>query len=86
MAVGTQIFLGDYFDNFVNQQINSGKYTSKKEVITKALHLFEQQENNSKDLIDELKAGEKSGMMLNFDRKQELANLHIKYLKNEVQN
>jgi len=79
MITGTPILLGDYFENFVNQQIKSASYTSRSEVVTTALRLFEQHVNNSKNLIDELIVGEKSGMITDFDRKNELAKLHAKY-------
>lgn len=41
MAKNTSILLGDYFDNFIRQQIQSGKYSSASEVIRAALRLFE---------------------------------------------
>jgi hypothetical protein len=34
-------------------------------------------------LVNELQAGEKSGMISNFDREKALSNLHAKYLQNE---
>ena len=36
------------------------------------------------ELIKELKAGEESGMIADFDRNQALSNLHAKYLHNGV--
>ena len=41
MAKNTSILLGDYFDNFINQQIKSGKFTSASEVVRTALRMFE---------------------------------------------
>jgi len=48
------------------------------------LRLFEQEENKTKILVNELKAGEKSGMISNFDREKALSYLHAKYLHNEI--
>jgi Uncharacterised protein family (UPF0156). len=48
-------------------------------VIRTALRLFEQQENKTKILIKELEAGEKSGIISNFDREKELVKLHTKH-------
>ena len=79
MTTSSSILLGEYYENFINQQISSGFYSSKSEVLTTALRLFEQQLSNSKNLIDELIEGEKSGMMKDFDRNHELAKLHVKY-------
>ncbi len=45
MAKNTSIFLGDYFDNFINQQIKSGKYSSVSEVVRTALRMFEHEES-----------------------------------------
>jgi antitoxin ParD1/3/4 len=78
------VLLGEYYENFVNEQVISGRCSSVSEVIVTALRLFEQQENKTKNLINELKAGENSSMITDFDRKQVLAKLHEKYLCNEV--
>ncbi|MCT2561671.1 type II toxin-antitoxin system ParD family antitoxin [Chryseobacterium herbae] len=79
MAKNTSILLGDYFDNFISEQIKSGKYSSASEVIRNALRLFEYEESRKKELINELKKGEKSGFVENFDRKEFLKNLHQKH-------
>jgi len=68
MAKNTSILLGEYFDNFINMQVQSGKFATASEVVRTALRLFEQQENKVKILINELKEGEKSKMISDFDR------------------
>lgn len=75
----TSIHIGEYFEAYIKEQVRSGKFTSSGEVIRAALRLFEQEENKTKMLINELKAGEKSGMIADFDKKQMLTNLHAKY-------
>jgi antitoxin ParD1/3/4 len=84
MAKNTSILLGDYFDNFINHQIKSGRYASASEVVRAALRLFEQEESKKKELISELKKGEKSGFVQNFDRNIFLNNLHDKYITGEL--
>jgi len=79
MARNTSILLGDYFDNFINQQVKSGKYTSASEVIRAALRLFEHEETKKADLIKELKKGEQSGFIKDFDRETFLNTLHQKH-------
>ena len=59
MAKNTSILLGDYFDNFINAQVQSGRFSSASEVVRAALRLFEQEENQKKELVKELKKGEK---------------------------
>lgn len=85
MAKNTSILLGEYFDNFISDQVKSGKFASASEVVRTALRLFEQQENKTRILVTELKAGEKSGMISNFDKEKSLSHLHAKHLRNEIQ-
>ncbi len=80
MAKNTSILLGEYFDNFISQQIKTGKYTSASEVVRAALRLFENEESKKTELIKELKKGEKSGFVENFDRKSFLNSMHEKYV------
>lgn len=79
MAKNTSILLGDYFDNFINSQIKSGKYSSASEVVRAALRMFEHEETKKSELIKELKKGEKSGFSSNFSREDFKQNLHRKY-------
>ena len=86
MGKNTSILLGDYFENYVNEKLRTGKYSSVSEIVRTALRLLETEENKSKTLVNELKDGEKSGMVKNFDRDENLKTLHAKYLNNEIQN
>ena len=79
MAKNTSILLGDYFDEFINRQIKTGKYSSTSEVIRAALRLFEQEESKKEKLIQELKKGERSGFIKDFDRKTYLKNIHQRH-------
>lgn len=76
MAKNTSILLGEYFDNFINQQVKSGKYSSASEVVRTALRMFEHEETKKTELINELKKGEKSGFVKDFNRESFLNNLH----------
>jgi antitoxin ParD1/3/4 len=80
MAKNTSILLGDYFDNFINQQVSSGKFSSASEVVRAALRLFEEEETKKVELVNELKKGEKSGFVQNFDRDKFLKNIHQKHV------
>lgn len=82
MAKNTSILLGDHFDNFINHQIQSGRFSSASEVVRAALRLFEQEEKQRGELVKELKKGEKSGFAPKFDRKSFIKDLHGKHLKN----
>lgn len=79
MAKNTSILLGDYFDKFINEQIKTGKFSSASEVVRAALRMFEYEETKKSELIKELKKGEKSGFVKNFDRDKFLESIHQKY-------
>ena len=81
MARNTSILLGDYFEKFINEQISSGKYNSVSEVVRTALRVFEEKENSTKSLINELKIGEKSNKIKNFDRNKNLEQLNKNFQK-----
>lgn len=80
MSKNTSILLGDYFHEFIKKQVSSGKYTSASEVVRTALRMFEEEENKKKTLINELKKGEKSGFIEDFDKNEFLKSMHSKHL------
>ncbi len=84
MAKNTSILLGDYFNRFINSQVETGRFSSASEVVRTALRLFEQQETKKQELINALKEGEDSGFVENFDREKFLKQLHKKYISDEV--
>lgn len=84
MAKNTSILLGDYFDNFINDQVQSGRFSSASEVVRAALRLFEQEETQKNELVKELRKGERSGFVQKFDRKKFIKTLHSKHLTNEI--
>lgn len=79
MAKNTSILLGDYFDNFIRQQVQSGKFSSASEVVRAALRMFEYEETKKTELVKELKKGEKSGFVKDFNRDAFLSKLHQKH-------
>jgi antitoxin ParD1/3/4 len=79
MAKNTSILLGDYFENFINQQVKTGKFSSASEVVRAALRIFEFEEAKKAELINELKKGEKSGYVKKFSRESFLIKMHKKH-------
>lgn len=79
MAKNTSVLLGDYFDNFINRQVKAGKFSSASEVVRAALRMFEHEEAKKAELIKELKKGERSGFLSDFDRRAFLDDLHGKH-------
>lgn len=80
MAKNTSILLGDHFENFISDEISSGRFSSASEVIRTALRLLEIEEEKIKQLRKEIQVGIDSGMVENFDPEAHLASLHKKYL------
>lgn len=61
MAKSTSISLGDYFEGFIDRQIQSGRYGSASEVVRASLRLLEEYERKIGSLRQALIDGEKSG-------------------------
>lgn len=81
MGKNTSISLGAHFEDFINAEVASGKYSSASEVIRSALRLLESEEDKLKELRHALSEGENSGMIENFDANTHLAALHKKHLR-----
>lgn len=78
MGRNTSILLGDHFEEFINNEVSSGRYSSASEVVRTALRLLESEESKKKQLNSALAAGESSGFEKNFDPKDHLKKLHNK--------
>ncbi len=63
MAKNTSVTLGEHFDQFINQQLNSGRYGSASEVIRAGLRALEDQETKIINLRNMLVEGENSGVV-----------------------
>ena len=75
MSKNTSISLGDYFDEFVQNQISEGRYKNVSEVIRAGLRLLENEESKIAALKSAIQEGIDSGIAQNFDPKQHLENL-----------
>ena len=80
MGKNTSISLGNHFQEFISDEVKSGRYSSVSEVIRSALRLLETEEKKERELIKDLKVGEQSGFVENFDPKQNLNDLHRQHL------
>ncbi|MBB1274408.1 type II toxin-antitoxin system ParD family antitoxin [Psychromonas sp. SR45-3] len=61
MAKNTSVTLGDHFDQFISQQLRSGRYGSASEVLRAGLRVLEDQESKLQNLRNMLIQGEQSG-------------------------
>lgn len=81
MSKNTSIILSDYYNDFISQQVQLGKFSSTSEVVRAALRLFEFEEKKKETLLLELKKGEESGFVENFNTEDFLKRMRAKHLK-----
>ncbi len=78
----TSISLGNYFDQFVSNQVNAGRYKNVSEVLRAGLRLLEDEENKVTALKEAIKKGLDSPKVENFDFKDNLKKLKTEKSKN----
>jgi len=79
MSKNTSISLGDYFDDFVQNRISSGRFKNVSEIVRAGLRLLEEEENRITALRNAIEAGIDSGLAHDFDPEQHLASLKSKH-------
>jgi antitoxin ParD1/3/4 len=79
MGKNTSMLLGDHFEQFIQQQVDSGRFSSASEVVRTALRMMEAEEVQNKALNKALARGERSGFFSDFDPKA-----HLKKLKQKT--
>lgn len=79
MSKNTSVSLGDHFANFIDTQVQGGRYGSASDVLRAGLRLLEEHEAKVKTLQDALIAGEKSGEARPFNSSTFLAKLQAKH-------
>ena len=82
MSKNTSISLGNYFDEFVQTQVSSGRYKNVSEVIRAGLRLLENEENKVIALKNAIQTGLGSPRVENFDFDENLQKLKSTKRKN----
>ena len=67
MPRNTSLSLGDHFADFIDHQVQSGRYASASDVVRAGLRLLEEDEARLEALRQALIAGEASGAAVPFD-------------------
>jgi antitoxin ParD1/3/4 len=60
MAKNTSVVLGEHFETFIRQQLDTGTYTNASEVVREALRHLEVQKQKEQHLLSALDAGVES--------------------------
>lgn len=79
MTRNTSVALGGYFDQFVQNRINEGRFKNVSEVIRAGLRLLEAEENKMAVLRNAIQEGMESGIAHDFDPKKHLEALKAKH-------
>ena len=82
MGRNTSVSLGDYFENFVDNKVSSGRYKNASEVIRAGLRLLEEDENRIQILKSAIKDGLDSGISKDFNAIENLKKLKAKKSQN----
>ena len=81
MARNTSVSIGDHFANFIDVQVQSGRYGSASDVVRAGLRLFEEHEAKVKALQEALIVGEESGKPVPFDNGAFLKRMRSKHAR-----
>lgn len=74
----TSVSLGNYFDEFVSNQVSSGRYKNVSEVIRTGLRLLEDEESKITALRNAIQKGIDSEIVKDFDPDKHLLELKAK--------
>lgn len=80
MNKNTSITLGTHFADFVDAQLDAGRFASVSEVVRAGLRLLEEHEAKVRLLQEALIAGEQSGEPRTFDKGAFLKRVHDKHV------
>ncbi len=78
----TSISLGNYFDQFVSNQVSVGRYKNVSEVIRAGLRLLENEESKAIALKNAIQKGLESPIVENFNFDENLIQLKAEKRKN----
>ena len=85
MSKNTSVLLGDHYQDFINTQVNSGRFTSVSEVVRAALRLMEEEEARKIAFLRKaLEAGEQSGLAVPYDGEKFRAEMMAKYVHTDA--
>jgi antitoxin ParD1/3/4 len=78
MNRNTSISLGNYFDDFIQNKLTTGRYKNASEIVRAGLRLLEEEESRILALKISIQEGIDSGHSNNFNPEKHLAKLKAK--------
>ena len=78
MGRNTSISIGNYFDNFIQNRISTGRFKNASEVIRAGLRHLEEEENRIIALREAIQEGIESGIAYDFNPESHLERLKSK--------
>jgi antitoxin ParD1/3/4 len=78
----TSVSLGNYFDQFVSNQVSIGRYKNVSEVIRAGLRILEDEESKTIALRNAIQEGIDSGIAHDFDPSKHLQELKARRKNN----
>jgi antitoxin ParD1/3/4 len=75
----TSVSLGEHFEGFIAEQVETGRYKSASDVMRAALRLLEEQEERRAALKQAIAEGEASGYPATFDAESFRARMRSKH-------
>ena len=82
MNRNTSISIGDYFDNFIQNRILSGRFKNAIEVVRAGLRILEEEENKFNALRASIQEGIDSGIAYDFNPESHLEKLKAEKILN----
>lgn len=77
MTRNTSISLGEYFDHFIQDRIQDGRFKNASEVVRAGLRLLEEEENRMISLRTAINEGIESGEVTDFNPTNHLEALKL---------
>jgi antitoxin ParD1/3/4 len=81
MARNTSVSLGEHFAEFIDTQVETGRYGSASDVVRAGLRLLEEHEVRVRQLQEALIAGERSGEPVELDGDAFLKRMRTKHAR-----
>lgn len=79
MSRNTSVVLGQHFTDFIDDQVQGGRYGTASDVVRAGLRLLEEHEIRIKALQEALNAGRESGEPRPFDSEAFLSRMHAEH-------